>query len=203
MATTARALAHRAFEKGMDLAFGISTLGDVWPKELGPECNQYNPIPYRSARRLLNSLQISPGDIFVDFGCGKGRILVMAARLPFERVIGIEISPELSQEAGDNVRASRTAHRCGSLQIITGDAADYQVPDATTAIFFGNPFGGNLMRRVISGIKASHDRWPRKISFMVYNRASFIEDNDAHDWIRLVYRELHYPGASACLFETI
>ncbi len=48
---------------------------------------------------------------FLDFGSGKGRMVIAAATLPFRRVLGVEISDRLLQEARRNVEAMREGGR--------------------------------------------------------------------------------------------
>jgi SAM-dependent methyltransferase len=36
---------------------------------------------------------------FVDLGCGKGRVLLMASDYPFQRIVGVEFMPELHRAA--------------------------------------------------------------------------------------------------------
>ena len=43
------------------------------------------------------------GDVFVDFGCGKGRVLFLAARYRFARIIGVELSERMAEQARRNL----------------------------------------------------------------------------------------------------
>jgi hypothetical protein len=45
-------------------------------------------------------LKIDPRDFtFTDFGSGEGRVLLIAAGLPFRAVVGVEFSAELNEIA--------------------------------------------------------------------------------------------------------
>jgi hypothetical protein len=57
---------------------------------------RYEPSGWRSLRRILCAEDVSPGDVFVDLGSGKGRVILEAAQYPFHHVIGVEIAPELT-----------------------------------------------------------------------------------------------------------
>ena len=52
----------------------------------------YDASPVWPLRHLLRKFGVSGSDVFVDFGCGKGRALLVAAGFPFRRVVGIEFS---------------------------------------------------------------------------------------------------------------
>jgi predicted RNA methylase len=44
---------------------------------------------------------------FVDFGSGKGRVLLVASHYPFREVVGVEFSPELQKIAEGNIRSTK------------------------------------------------------------------------------------------------
>jgi len=49
---------------------------------------------------VLEALELGPGDVFYDLGCGDGRVAVEAAkRYPIKRAVCVEIRPELAAEA--------------------------------------------------------------------------------------------------------
>ncbi len=196
-----RSIPHRLYERVMDKLIGIDTLGYSRPPELeSAEFHEYDPVPYRSARRLLESADVGPSDVFIEYGCGKGRIVVLATDYAYRKIVGIEISPELCHDAERNLAAK--PRRCSAVEILCANATTYEVPDDATVLFFGNPFSGEIMRQVLAKVRASYLRRPRKITFLVYNQSRFIERNDAGSWIKPVYDELtSYPKASRCVFE--
>ena len=53
---------------------------------------------------ILDELQLPYADYsFIDFGCGKGRIVLTAALRDFRKIYSIEFSVELSSVARNNV----------------------------------------------------------------------------------------------------
>src|SRR5689334_21283292 len=74
----------------------------------------------------LRALRPGPADVFVDLGAGKGRALLMAGRLPYRRVVGIELDPELAQCARRNVEQARRRLRAGTVTCVTTDVLDWQ-----------------------------------------------------------------------------
>src|SRR4029450_218589 len=85
----------------------------------------YVPSAWHVLPRALRYLGVSDRDTFVDFGCGKGRVVHQAARRPFRRVIGVEISPHLAEIARTNLAARRHEHRCRNVEIVVSDVAEY------------------------------------------------------------------------------
>lgn len=51
------------------------------------------PIPAKAIPAIITALQISPGQIVYDIGCGDGRVLFAAARLyPDTKFIGVDLA---------------------------------------------------------------------------------------------------------------
>ena len=54
------------------------------------EQHYYATVPYRAIFRILTFLSLKPSDVFVDLGCGKGRVVCCAATYDIAEAIGIE-----------------------------------------------------------------------------------------------------------------
>jgi len=159
------ALAHALFERGE-----IDTSGRVFLDELGldaPDRGEYAASSWLAQRRLMRGLTVSPGDVFIDFGCGKGRVVcAMALRYPFARVIGVDIAPELVSVARANADRIRERMRSREIELVTSDIRDYEVPDDVTFAYFYNPFFGTTFRAVLDALIASLDRHPRLLRIL-------------------------------------
>jgi SAM-dependent methyltransferase len=131
------------------------------PEHDHPDRLHYRPSPWHVLPRALHYLGVSDRDTFVDFGCGKGRVVHQAARWPFRRVIGVEISPILAEVARTSLAARRHQHRCRDVEIIVADAAEFRVPDDLTVAYFFRPFTNETLDSVLRGIVDSIDRRPR------------------------------------------
>jgi SAM-dependent methyltransferase len=113
--------------------------------------------------RALRHVRPTDSDTFVEFGCGKGRVVHQAARRPFGRVIGVEFSPELAEIARANLAARAHQHRCHDVEIVVTDARDFPVPDDLTVAYFFRPFGAETFEIVLARIVESIDRHPRRV----------------------------------------
>jgi hypothetical protein len=135
-------VAKAVFVPGADLR-----TDDVIPLEelnlAGPGRMRYKPTGWSVLPRILPVREVAGDDVFIDYGSGMGRIVYeAAARYPFRRVIGLELSSELNQIARSNL--DRNAHllRCSNVDLVTADALEYEPPPDVTVAFFANPFNG-------------------------------------------------------------
>lgn len=153
-----------------DRQLGVSTGGNVRPKAKSVIGNNwlhgvnYQPVDPAEFRLTLERLQLPFEKFtFVDFGCGKGRALLLAAEYPFKRVAGIEYCVELSTIARQNLAKAPRAKRRSEIEVIDGDAAAFPIPDGPLALYFFNPFGEPVMQSVANNVVSSFRRSPRRI----------------------------------------
>jgi SAM-dependent methyltransferase len=126
----------------------------------------YVASAWRTLPRALRHIGVSTDDVFIDFGCGKGRVVHQAAKRRFRKVIGVEISPALADVAREALEAKRRRHRCKDVEIVVADAREYAVPDDLTIVYFFHPFFGETLDVVLGNIIESIDRNPRRVSII-------------------------------------
>jgi len=121
--------------------------------------------PSGSIRPLLEGLQIDFRQYgFVDYGSGKGRVLLEASEFPFSLVEGVEFSPQLHEIATRNIRKCRWKRkRCASVKSVLADATEFALPAIPLVLFFFNPFRGPVLSAVVSNIRESAAVHPRDI----------------------------------------
>jgi SAM-dependent methyltransferase len=130
---------------------------------------RYEPSSWLTLRRALPVRDVASTDVFVDLGCGKGRVVIDAARrYPFSRIVGIDIAPELIAVAANNVQASRGRLRCQDIELDAADAVEWELPDDVTILFLYNPLRGAAFRDFASNLATSLDRHPRPFR-LIYN----------------------------------
>jgi SAM-dependent methyltransferase len=186
-------LEERILEPWYERRLGIETRGTVSRDVLGyddPDCHPYGASSYGNLRRILRALRVQPGsgDLLVDFGSGKGRVLVRAALEPFERIIGVERSPDLSDLARRNIERARARLACQNIDVVTADAAAFDLPDAATIVFFASPFAGAVLDAVLDHIEASLTRAPRRLRVVShgYDPANAFEQQiRGREWLAL------------------
>lgn len=163
-----RAVTDILFER----RYGVRTSDVVDLDELGlakDERSPYKAAGWLSLRRILPAREVCERDVFIDFGSGMGRIVLQAGRYPFRRVIGVELSEELTQIARENLACNRSRLRCPDILLARADVLDYEIPDDVTIAFFYNPFTGSIFARVIKALIESVDRAPRTVRIIYVN----------------------------------
>lgn len=148
------------------------TYGTVELTDLGfdnPDYVHYQPSSWRHLDRALEGRTFGPADVFIDYGCGKGRVVYLAAQQPFARVIGIEIAEDLIAVARRNLERNAARLACPDVELITADVVTYVVPDDVTYAYFYNPFVGDVFRAALDGLIASLDRNQRDLTIIYAN----------------------------------
>jgi len=120
---------------------------------------RYEPSSAELVRSVLDRLQIDPKRFtFIDFGSGKGRVLLVAASFPFKAVVGVEFSRELHKIAKRNIELiPPEITRAGELLSIHGDAALFQLPQSDLVCYLYNPFGPPVITAVAEKLAAHHN----------------------------------------------
>lgn len=169
-----RWIADRLTDRRSDRSFGISSsMAETSKSELtSPDFVHYQAVSYRDMHEILDALAISPHDVFLDFGCGLGRAVCLAAIYPFSAVTGVEISPRLCELARRNLQAVRQKFRCPEVQVIQANAIEYAIPPHVSVIFFFNPFTGATLQRVLDNIDESLHESPRNLRILFYGTVS-------------------------------
>jgi SAM-dependent methyltransferase len=137
----------------------------------GQDASHYWPTredEFEQAMAAVEPLDPS-GSVFVDIGCGKGRVVLIAAMRPFERVVGLDFSPDLVASAQENLRRFRGPIRAGSVELVVEDAGAYEFPESNLVVYMFDPFGPPVMQKMIDNLKASQRRNPRDIVVVYYS----------------------------------
>jgi len=148
------------------------TSGAVQLDELGlarEGYHDYEPSGWRSFKRAMRGVTAGPTDTFIDIGCGKGRVVAQAARRPFGRVLGVELSDELAAQARKLVESERDRRRCGSVEIVVADITTWQLPDDVTVIYVYNALSGAGLQAMLDRISDSVRRVPRPLLMLYVN----------------------------------
>lgn len=113
---------------------------------------------------------------FIDLGCGKGRVLLLASQLPFRAVTGIELHAGLCATASRNVRISQRQRPGAPIQVICGDVLDLPLPDGPVVLFLFNSFGADVMRRLLEKLSAAAEGRSAPIDLLYVHP----------DWVQMV-----------------
>jgi SAM-dependent methyltransferase len=154
-----------------DLIHGADTCGDVplatldfqsHNKAAGLEYQSHHPKIIRAG---LAALEIRPENFtFIDFGCGKGRVLLVASEFPFRRIVGLEFAPSLAETARRNLKSYRgRGQKCTAIEVITVDATEYELTPEPQVLYFYSPFARSVLDQIMQNIEDSLQRSPREL----------------------------------------
>jgi hypothetical protein len=150
---------QRRIDKAFDAKFGVDTADEVLLTKAGITSDVqaaqgntvYRPLWESAFRDLLRLIPLAPETLtFVDIGAGKGKLLLLASRLPFKRIIGIEYAETLHNIAVENIRAFRPHQVCRSVKSYHQDALTFDVPlgEPLVCTIF-NSFDVDIMKQVL------------------------------------------------------
>ena len=158
---------------------GISTRGivDTFP-EVTVNYN-YMTLSYRDNIRILKAVNLTRDDVFVDIGCGKGRMLCCSALCDVREAIGIEQSPELCAIARSN--AARLRGRKAPITIIQSRAQEFDYREGTVFYLY-NPFDQSVLGEVLDRLRSSLEEARRPIR-IAYARPDHEDTLEACSWL--------------------
>jgi SAM-dependent methyltransferase len=125
------------------------------------------PSIIRSTLATLPSLE---SYTFVDLGCGKGRPLLVASEFPFRDLLGVELSPSLAADAKRNAAILQERYPARvPIRIEVGDASTFSFPSGNLVVFLYNPFGEEVITKVVAGIETALAAKNRNLFIVYYN----------------------------------
>jgi len=158
-----------------DWRFGTETSRVVYGNELEASlvnrrhAVSYQPTKARPFQDLLRRLDLPAGGTFVDVGSGKGRVLLLAARHPFKRVVGIEFSPSLCEQARRNIEIFRAkVPALAPIEVCEGDVTAHPLRGDEDVFFLYNPFDAVVLSRFVENLRCSLDAQPRQV-WLIYS----------------------------------
>lgn len=176
--------AKQRADREFDRRYRVDTSGDTPLHEVGIASHDlergnglYRPVSEDLFQEAMSLLKIDPSKFhFIDYGSGKGKVLVMASHLPFREVVGIEFSPVLHEAALANLRTFHsTDRRCRNVNAVCGNAMEYFPPAAPLICFFFNPFSAEVWMRVLEKLHLSWKARPRPIYIVYANQRTIKE----------------------------
>ncbi len=125
----------------LDIKWGGRSLGGTIKTEyhsIGAEDTSNSS--YYLIKECLKHIRIEDTDVFVDVGCGKGRILnYWAVKYPRNKCIGIEIDENIGAETSHRMK------RFSNCEVIIGNVLEH-FPREGTIFFLFNPFNETVMK---------------------------------------------------------
>lgn len=196
-----RLAASRAFDEryGVDTATEVAITDIEAPIGSWAHGTHYTALGEQDFEHAISFVtdDIS-GYTFVDIGCGKGKAVMLAARRPFARVIGVEYAPELAAIARRNIERYRET--CGDIRaremtIECADAVSYGLPDGPLVVMLVNPFDHVVMEPFARRLATWHARGHHPL-WVVY-----VLPTQRHIFDRLPSLELAHGGPGLAVYR--
>jgi len=114
---------------------------------------------------------------FVDFGSGKGRVLLLTSEYAYRQIVGVEFSQGLHRIATNNIATwNNPKQKCFNIKSICVDARDFVLPPDPLVLFFFTPFKPSVTCQVIHRIRESLGNNPRSMRILYYGGSQdFVE----------------------------
>ena len=126
----------------------------LWELEIQSENAKFgNSYQATDEQELLDAMRLVHEDpqtfTFIDVGCGKGRPLLVASKLGFREIFGVEFARNLVEIARTNLS------RLGITNAVVqhGDAAEFRFPAGDVVLYLYNPFSQEVLQRVLDNLK--------------------------------------------------
>jgi SAM-dependent methyltransferase len=153
----------------------------------------YQACNYYILEKGLNYLRsINENNNIVDFGCGKGRVLVVSAYFEFKNITGIDFAKALCILAEQNIQKTKLLYPSATFNVICDDVVNYKIKKEQNVFFFFNPFDEVVMLEVVKNILASLKEKSRKVYIMYVNpvhKEIFLSAGFEEEYYK---RKLHY-----------
>ena len=134
----------------------------------------------------------------VDVGAGMGRAMLLAARMPFRAVLGVELNGTLARVAGRNLALWRRSGRAQApMRLVCGDAAEFAFPAGACVAFLFNPFGATVMRRWLRATAKGFARRPGELDILYVNNEQESVLEAQRGLVRLFRGPVKRSGADA------
>jgi hypothetical protein len=185
-----------------DLRYSVQTSGLVLGKHLvtGHRNDRHTTAYYGIAPSIVEQLcdlwlrAKPPAPIeeytFVDLGAGMGRAMLVASRLPFREVVGVELHPDLVSIAQKNIAKWNAAGRTSCpMRVVRADVTEFEFPAGPCVAFLFNPFREAVMTLLLRRIELGFAGRPRQLDLLYANDECYDAIADRPPW-KLLWRGL-------------
>ena len=145
-----------------DLQHGVSTSGSLpnYLLQSGQAAEQhttgFSSMQPSIIRWALNRIPRHETLTFIDFGCGKGRALLVASEYPLAAIEGIELAHELYHVAKSNAAIFARSHpERTPINVMLGDATEHTLPASDLLVYMFNPFAEAFVVKLLERIEQS------------------------------------------------
>lgn len=183
-------------EKDRDKLLGIRTTNLVEEPNQSTHYSHYEATPYSVLDKLFDAYELTKSDEFVDFGCGKGRIMFYVHNRFGAAVKGIEMNEKLYNVALENQKnyMRKAKKKSGPIHVECCLAEEYDVKVTENKFYFFNPFSIQIFSKTVNNILDSVDLLRREVDIILYYpNYEYIEYLETYTPFELA-QEVQVPG---------
>jgi SAM-dependent methyltransferase len=152
------------------------------------KASPYEAVNYYMLEKLFKAFRdLSPVTSIIDLGCGKGRVITVAAYFGFLQITGIDFAKELCEEASANMKKHEPLFPALSWNIINANVLDYAIKPDDFVFFMFNPFSEEILNGFLDKLENSCKAFPRK-TYFIYASPIHIKTLEAREY-KIVFEE--------------
>jgi SAM-dependent methyltransferase len=188
IAASARRAARIARNAVLDLRYGRPLGGTVRTRYAHLGAFDTANSSYEDLPALFAAAGLGVGDVVVDIGCGKGRVLNWLLRhYPGTPLVGIEL------DSGIAAQTRRRLRRYPAVRVVCGDAAT-ELPAEASVFYLFNPFDESVVARFAGTLRALEPLADGRARRIVYCRCKFLGPFEQSD--RFAIEPVELPAGS-------
>ncbi len=173
--TTLSKITKNIYYKIIGVDFDMQTLDQLTikggNKNLGTICGS---SAEHTVQHILDSLVDFDKSIldgtFVDYGSGKGKLIIFAKNYGFQQCIGVEFAKELCEIATNNIKKLNIK----DTTVVHGDAVDFTIPNDARVLYFLNPFHKSVFEQLLPKIISQSKKLNKEL-YIVYRAPIYNE----------------------------
>ena len=136
----------------------------------------YVPTPILPFFKLIKQLKLPKKAVFVDYGAGKARAMILAGESQsFYKIKGLEFNKALFNIAQKNISFYKKKNKIEEdiFHLIHTDAVHYKPAVEDNVFYFFHPFSEHILKQCMDKIHTSLKEYPRP-AYLIYQSNSNI-----------------------------
>ena len=138
----------------------------------------------KSVLYLLNTRITREDTTFIDFGCGKGRSLIVSHDLGFKSLVGVELSPYILDICRKNLEKLKIECNLINASIKDVDYGSLNLSKKNILIYAYNPTSIDILIESISSLLSSLTK--QQNFFLIYTNPQGLINNDVLKQAKLI-----------------
>ena len=189
--TTGKKILKKLHHKLIGVDFSMQPLSDLTiegeNKLSGTICGSSSDDVVQDVfKQLLSFNKNILNGTFLDYGSGKGRLIITARNFGFQKAVGVEFAKELVEISEKNISKLNVT----DIKVIHMDAQNYIPQKDTRVIYFLNPFREDVFHKVLPQIIKYREVFENDV-YIVYRAPIYKAVFNDYPEIRHIKHHIH------------